>query len=89
MIFDIVFSPTATEDLKALKRSEPSAYDKAIELIRELQVHPRTGTGHPEPLKGDRNGQWSRRINRRHRLVYSIEDQIVTVYVISAYGHYE
>ena len=51
--------------------------------------HPRTGTGKPEPLSGDRTGQWSRRITQKHRLIYEIFDTEVHVDVISAYGHYE
>ncbi|MDR3129681.1 MAG: type II toxin-antitoxin system YoeB family toxin [Tannerellaceae bacterium] len=44
--------------------------------------------GKPEVLAGNRKGQWSRRINQRHRLVYKIEEGIVTVEVVSAFGHY-
>lgn len=88
MIYEIVIAPQAKDDLIRLKRSEPLAYNKAMGLIYELQEHPRTGTGKPEQLSGDRTGQWSRRISQRHRLVYSINDTTVTVYVISSYGHY-
>jgi toxin YoeB len=31
---------------------------------------------------------WSRRIDDRHRMLYTIEDNIVTVFVISLWGHY-
>ncbi|MBQ9889758.1 MAG: type II toxin-antitoxin system YoeB family toxin [Bacteroidales bacterium] len=31
----------------------------------------------------------SRRINRKDRLVYSIHDDVVTVVVVSASGHYQ
>ena len=55
----------------------------------ELQEHPRTGTGKPEPLSEGRAGQWSRRISQKHRLIYEIEDTIVKVDVLSAYGHYD
>lgn len=51
--------------------------------------HPRTGTGHPEQLKGDRSGQWSRHITQKHRLIYTINDHVVTVLVLTAYGHYD
>ncbi|MCB0506479.1 MAG: Txe/YoeB family addiction module toxin [Cyclobacteriaceae bacterium] len=50
--------------------------------------HPTTGTGQPEMLKHDLAGLYSRRINKKHRLVYSIKEQIVTVYVLSAWSHY-
>ena len=70
-------------------KSEPKAYQKALKLIAELRDHPRTGTGHPEPLSGDRAGQWSRRITQKHRLIYEIHDTEVVVLVLTAYGHYE
>lgn len=76
------------EDLKRLLTNEPKAYQKAITLIGELYEHPRTGTGKPEPLAGHRSGLWSRRISKRHRLVYEIQDTEVIVLVLTAYGHY-
>ena len=39
-------------------------------LIRECSRTPVTGTGKPEPLRGEFSGWWSRRINEEHRLVY-------------------
>ncbi|MCR4994157.1 MAG: Txe/YoeB family addiction module toxin, partial [Bacteroidales bacterium] len=54
----------------------------------ELKVHPKTGTGKPEALKGDRNGQWSREITKKHRLIYEIHETEVVVIVLTAYGHY-
>ena len=79
----------AQSDLKRLKDDEPKAYVKALKLISELYEHPRTGTGKPEPLSGDRSGQWSRRITKKHRLVYEIHDVEVIVLVLTAYGHYD
>ena len=50
--------------------------------------HPRTGTGHPEPLKGGGDITYSRRISGQHRIVYDIYDVRITVLVISVEGHY-
>ena len=58
-------------------------------MIEELKEHPKTGTGKPEQLKGDRAGQWSRRITKKHRLIYTIQDTEVIVLVLNAYGHYD
>jgi toxin YoeB len=55
MIYRIILSPTADEGIKALRKNEPQAYKKAMQLIQELQEHPTTGTGKPEPLKGNRS----------------------------------
>jgi toxin YoeB len=54
----------------------------------ELYEHPETGIGNPEKLKYDLTGFWSRQINRKDRLIYLIEDDIVTVTIVSALGHY-
>jgi len=37
-----------------LARNEPKAFLKATALIEELKLHPRTGTGKPKQLSGDR-----------------------------------
>ena len=75
-------------DLAALAKSEPKAFTKAQKFIEELKVHPKTGTGRPEALKGDRNGQWSCEITKKHRLIYEIHDEVVSVIVLTSYGHY-
>ena len=87
-MYALDFAPQALKDLALLKRCEPAAFKKAGKLLNELREHPKTGTGKPEALGEDRAGQWSRRISQKHRLIYEIEDSVVKVDVISAYGHY-
>ena len=87
-MYTITNSPRAEEDLRKLKRNEPSAFKKAFILLNELADHPKTGTGHPEPLKGQPEGRWSRQITKKHRLVYRIFETEVHVEVLTAYGHY-
>ena len=85
---DITFQ--AKKDIAFLKKNGGKALTNKIEkLLLELIHHPKTGTGKIEQLKGDRQGQWSRRIDKKNRLVYTIDDEIVTVEIISAKGHYE
>lgn len=88
MRYELEFSEPALVDLARLKRDEPQSFRKAQKLLAELIEHPMTGTGKPELLTGELSGRWSRRISRKHRLVYSIEETKVVVYVLSAYGHY-
>lgn len=87
--YNVIVTESAQHDLKKLLYSEQAAYKKALKLIKELYEHPRTGTGKPEPLSGNRAGQWSRRISKKHRLVYEIHDTEVVVLVLTAYGHYD
>ena len=71
MIYRLLFDREALEDLRKLERYEPKAFKKAERLLSELREHPRTGLGHPEPLKGKPEGRWSRELTKKHRLVYS------------------
>lgn len=75
--------------MQMLAMHEPKAFEKLKRLVVELEEHPTIGIGKPHQLTGDRIGQWSRSITKKHRLVYSIDGNKVVVYVISAYGHYD
>lgn len=88
MIYEVRLSLEAQQDLFRLAKHEPKAFAKASRFIEELAIHPKTGTGHPEPLKGKPEGRWSREITKKHRLVYRIFETEVYVDVIAAYGHY-
>ena len=88
MKYSVEFTDEAERDMLRLKKNEQSAYSKLIKLILELKEHPTTGTGKPEQLSGNRSGQWSRHITKKHRLIYEIFDDKVMVLVISAFGHY-
>ena len=88
-MYEIEYQEQALLDIAKLKRDEPASYKKVVSFIQELKEHPKTGTGHPEPLKGKPEGRWSRQISKKHRLVYRIFETEVVVLVIAAYGHYD
>ena len=87
-MFVIRYTKEAVDDVKKLQRHEPKAFEKAKRFLEELKEHPKTGIGHPEPLKGEPVGRWSREITKKHRLVYRIFEQEVLILVLSSYGHY-
>ncbi|ARM31545.1 Txe/YoeB family addiction module toxin [Prosthecochloris sp. HL-130-GSB] len=79
----------ADKDLRYWFQSGDKPVQRKINRIfRELQEHPATGTGKPEQLKGDLSGYWSRKLNKKDRIVYRIDDSVVTVYILSVRGHY-
>ncbi len=90
MTYKLIVLDEAADDIALLKKSGTNAYDKIRKLFKELREHPRIGTGKPELMKhGKFQGLWSRRITGKHRLVYSINDHEIIVFVISAKGHYD
>ncbi len=89
MSYELVLTLKAEQHLKEWKKSgQKKILQKIVSLFEELQQHPETGTGQVEQLKGNLQGYWSRRIDKGSRLIYKIEQEIVTVFVISLKGHY-
>lgn len=81
--------PEAQADILKLKKSgNKQILKKLHSLIEELKEHPTAGTGQPEQLKNNFSGYWSRRINDKHRLLYRIDNDIISVYISQCYGHY-
>lgn len=87
--YQVIIKATAEKDLSKHKKSgDIASIKKIIKILNELKDHPYTGSGNPEPLKFELSGYWSRRINKKDRLIYEVRDDIVTVFVVSVLGHY-
>lgn len=68
------------------QKEDKSVLKRINQLIKEILRHPFSGTGKPEPLKGNLKGLWSRRINHEHRLVYIVEETVIII--VDCKGHY-
>ena len=87
--YRVKFTAKADKDLLYWqKHGDKSILRKIEKIIDELTEHPAFGTGKAEQLRGNLSGYWSRRLNRKERLIYTINDSVVTVYVLSLRGHY-
>lgn len=67
-----------TQDKRTLKRIN--------KLIIDTKRSPFEGIGKPEPLKENLSGFWSRRIDDTNRLVYAVDNGVLTI--ISCRYHY-
>ena len=86
---EIVFLEQAEKDREYWKKSGNKIIMQRITaLLKDIAEHPYIGIGKPEPLKYELAGYWSRRINSEHRIIYSVHEEIVTVYVLSMRYHY-
>ena len=61
------------------QKEDKSILKRINQLIKEILRHPFSGTGKPEPLKGNLKGLWSKRINHEHRLVYIVEETVIII----------
>jgi len=87
--FRVEVTKIANQDIEKHKKSGNKISIKNIaKILVDLSENPYEGFGNPEPLKYEYSGFWSRKINQKDRMIYRVEDDIVTVFVISAMGHY-
>ena len=82
----IKFSTSAWEDYLHWEMTDKAMLKRINQLIREIQREPFAGIGKPEPLKHHLSGFWSRRIDKSHRLVYTIESD--TLLIAQCRDHY-
>ena len=73
------FDPAAFEDMAWWVERDRSQAIRIIRLIRDVQRDPFAGLGKPEPLRHELSGCWSRRIDKKHRLVYQVQDTKIRV----------
>lgn len=87
--YKIALSDRAKGHLSEWEKSGQLIVLKKIERIfNELSNTPFTGIGSPEPLKYNLTDFWSRQIDKKNRIIYQVNDEVVTVFIISAKGHY-
>ncbi|MCZ8197192.1 MAG: Txe/YoeB family addiction module toxin [Flavobacterium sp.] len=87
--FRVKVTKIAQKDIEKHLKSGNKVSIRAIDkILEDLLENPYEGYGNPEALKYEYSGYWSRKINQKDRLIYRIDEDIVTVFVISAMGHY-
>ena len=88
--YKVIFSKVVMSHLEYYRKSgRKSDIRKIQDIVAELAQHPEIGTGNPEGLKGNYTEFWSRRVNKKHRMVFQIMEDEVVVFVVRAKGHYE
>lgn len=80
------WAEAAWDDYLYWQATDKKQVRRINQLIADIQRHPFTGLGDPEPLKYQWSGYWSRRIDREHRLVYKAQD--TTIIIAQCRYHY-
>jgi Txe/YoeB family toxin of toxin-antitoxin system len=86
-LYIVKLSKQAEKDKLLLKKA--GLDKKAKALLNILIENPYQNPPSYEKLKGDLDGYYSRRMNRQHRIVYSILEAEKTVKILSMWTHYE
>ncbi len=90
-VYKLIFSKKWEDNIQKHRKSgQKKLLIKIFELLEEIEKTPTSGTGQVEALKGFGERQiFSRRIDKKHRLVYEVFEDEKRVEILSAYGHYE
>jgi toxin YoeB len=83
---EVIYTKQATEDRDYWIKNNPKMLARLDHLITAIQIAPFRGIGKPEPLRFEKVGYWSRRLDQEHRLVYKIANN--KLYVAQCRYHY-
>ena len=81
-----IFTASGWADYLYWQQNDRRLLGRCNELIRDIERNGNKGIGKPEPLKGDLQGWWSRRIDEKNRLVYKVEGEDIVI--LSCRFHY-
>ena len=87
MIYKIKTSTQFKNEYRKIAKSgNTKMLDRIDSLIESARQDPSSGIGKPEALKHNLSGFYSRRINQKDRLIYSVEDDTIVLH--QCLGHY-
>ncbi|MCL2519352.1 MAG: Txe/YoeB family addiction module toxin [Oscillospiraceae bacterium] len=75
----IIFQERGWEDYLYWQTQDKRTLKKINKLITDIERHGNNGIGHPEPLKYELTGFWSREIDEKNRFVYRIENGMIEI----------
>lgn len=81
-----VWDDFAWEDYLYWQMQDKKTLKKINQLLQDIDRNGYTGIGKPEPLKGNLQGYWSRRIDETNRLIYRIKDNRIEI--LQCRSHY-
>ena len=88
MVENLGFTMRGLNDYIYWQTQDRKTLNKINKLIDDIIRNGYEGIGHPEPLKNNFSGKWSREIDDKNRLVYKIlENNRVEIYQCK--GHYD
>ena len=88
MEYKIIIYKQAKKDREKI-RQNPALAKTTDKLIEILKINPFQNPPPYEKLQGEILGLYSRRINIKHRLVYSVNEENKEVLILSLWTHYD
>ena len=87
MVDRVSFTLVGLDDYIYWQTQDKRTLAKINKLIIDIIRNGNSGIGHPEPLKHELTGKWSRTIDDKNRLTYTLH-QDGRVEIFACRGHY-
>ena len=84
---DVNFKEDAWSEYLYWQKQDKKTLKRINDIIKDLERNGNKGIGKAEMLKGNLSGYWSRRIDEKNRIIYTIENGKVNIF--SCKGHYD
>ena len=88
MTDNISFTLDGLKEYMDWQKTDKRVLDKINKLILDIVRNGNDGIGHPEPLRHDMSGKWSRKIDEKNRLTYKVHDD-GKIEIFNCKGHYK
>ena len=75
----VAFTDVGWSEYLEWSAADQDGLERVNRLIDESMRDPLKGTGRPKSLKHELSGCFSRRINRKHRLVYTVVEECLVI----------
>ena len=89
MTYKINILRNADDDLAWFRKNDRTTYIKCFDMLRDVTKNLRAGLGKPERLRYFEQEVYSRRVNQKDRMIYTIYEKLQEVDVSSFRGHYD
>ena len=86
-IENVTFTMQGLKEYIEWQTEDRRTLNKINKLINDIVRNGYDGIGHPEPLKDNLQGWWSREIDGKNRLIYRILDDN-KIEIMQCKGHY-
>ena len=78
-MMSVKFSPNALKQFFEVSKDDKKLFRSLKKIIEDTQRNGISGLGHPEPLKENLSGWWSKRIDDGNRMVFRIVNDVVEI----------
>lgn len=85
---DVTFSEFSMNQYLKIQELDKQTQKKLNALLKDISRHPESGIGQVEHLKGKNGTVYSRRINKKDRITYTIEPD-GSARILQLIGHYD